>query len=87
MKKLRSRSIALFLSLLLSFTVFTPFAGTSAATEYVDTSGYESLKEVYKDYFKVGMACEAISHWHDKLKEIGNPAKETLISNLFNSIT
>lgn len=88
MKKQHLRSIALLIALLLSFTVLSPLAGTNAAiTEYVDTSGYESLKEVYKDYFKMGMACEAISHWHNAQKEIGNPAKEALISNLFNSIT
>ena len=87
MKKLFSRSIAFIMALLLSFTVFSPFAGRGAVTEYVDTSGYESLKEVYKDYFKVGMGCEAISHWHYAQKEIGNPAKEALISAQFNSIT
>lgn len=58
-----------------------------AATQYVDTSEYESLAEVYKDYFKVGAACEAIDHWNDPKKEIGNEAKEQLILSCFNSIT
>lgn len=54
---------------------------------YVDTSAYERLDELYQDYFKFGVACEAIDHWNDFGKEIGNPAKEKLISTVFNSIT
>lgn len=52
-----------------------------------DIASYERLDELYQDYFKFGAACEAISHWHDRGKEIGNPAKEELISTVFNSIT
>lgn len=48
---------------------------------------YESLDELYGDYFRFGAACEAIDHWNDPGKEIGNPAKEELISLVFNSIT
>lgn len=55
--------------------------------KYADVSGYERLDELYQDYFRFGAACEAISHWNDKNKEIGNPAKEELISTVFNSIT
>ena len=58
-----------------------------AATKYADTSGYESLAELYEDYFHVGVACEAISHWNQSNKEIGNPDKEALIKNVFWSIT
>ncbi len=58
-----------------------------AAMTYADTSGYESLAELYGDYFKMGVACEAISHWNQTNKEIGNPNKEELIKNVFNSIT
>jgi len=54
---------------------------------YADVSGYERLDELYQDYFRFGAACEAISHWNDKNKEIGNPAKEELIGSVFNSIT
>ena len=55
--------------------------------KYEDVSGYEHLDELYQDYFRFGAACEAISHWNDKNKEIGNPSKEELISTVFNSIT
>lgn len=54
---------------------------------YADVSGYEHLDELYQDYFRFGAACEAISHWNDRNKEIGNPSKEELISAVFNSIT
>ncbi|MDE7282389.1 MAG: endo-1,4-beta-xylanase [Lachnospiraceae bacterium] len=52
-----------------------------------DIAGYEHLDELYGDYFKFGAACEAISHWNDRGKEIGNPAKEELLKTVFNSIT
>lgn len=52
-----------------------------------DIASYERLDELYGDYFKFGAACEAIDHWNDHGKEIGNPAKEELISTVFNSIT
>ena len=55
--------------------------------EAAQESEYEQLDELYQDYFRFGVACEAISHWNDKNKEIGNPAKEELISTVFNSIT
>ena len=53
----------------------------------VDIASYEHLDELYGDYFKFGAACEAISHWNDGGKEIGNPEKEELLSTVFNSIT
>lgn len=53
----------------------------------VDIASYERLDELYGDYFKFGAACEAISHWNDGGKEIGNPEKEELLSTVFNSIT
>lgn len=52
-----------------------------------DIASYERLDELYSDYFKFGAACEAIDHWNDAGKEIGNPAKEELLSTVFNSIT
>ncbi len=55
--------------------------------EYADVSGYEHLDELYQDYFRFGAACEAVSHWNDRNKEIGNPFKEELIGTVFNSIT
>ncbi|MBR4343320.1 MAG: endo-1,4-beta-xylanase [Lachnospiraceae bacterium] len=87
MKKLFNRGLALLIAFTVGLSVLSPFSKVFAATEYVDTSGYESLAEVYSDYFKVGAACEAISHWGDQKKEIGNPNKEAVIAGLFNSIT
>ena len=86
MKKHLGKALAFLLTVTI---VFTSLAGSLSvkATDYVDTSGYESLAEIYKDYFKVGAACEAIDHWGDSRKEIGNPKKEYVIANLFNSIT
>ncbi len=55
--------------------------------EEADVASYERLDELYSDYFKFGAACEAIDHWNDPGKEIGNPAKEELLSTVFNSIT
>ena len=62
-------------------------AAEAGNEDYVDTNGYEQLDELYQNYFKFGVACEAIDHWNDFGKEIGNPAKEKLISTVFNSIT
>ena len=86
MKKHLGKALAFLLTVTI---VFTSLAGSLSvkATDYVDTSGYESLAEIYKEYFKVGAACEAIDHWGDSRKEIGNPKKEYVIANLFNSIT
>ena len=83
---MKKRIIAALLAIVL---VLGPFTGVSqaSAVEYVDTSDYESLAELYKDYFKVGSACEAISHWNQKSREIGNKYKEDLILHVFNSIT
>ncbi len=62
-------------------------AAKAAETADVDIASYERLDELYGDYFKFGAACEAISHWNDGGKEIGNPQKEELLSTVFNSIT
>ena len=87
MKKSTIRAVSLTLVLTLIAALSASFLKVSAATTYVDTSEYESLAEVYKDYFKVGAACEAISHWNQSNKEIGNPYKEAVLSRIFNSIT
>ena len=55
--------------------------------KYADTSSYEELDELYKEYFMLGTGCEAIDHWNNQLAEIGNPEKEALISRMYNSIT
>lgn len=54
--------------------------------KYVDYQGYTVLKDLYKDYFKIGSACEAI-HPRNTRSEIGNEAKEGLIARQFASIT
>lgn len=90
MKKRFTKVVALLMALVLCSGVFTGLATTGTtvrADELADTSELESLAEIYKDYFIVGAACEAISNWNVKSREIGNPAKEKAISTLFNSIT
>lgn len=59
------------------------------AGAYADISEYAVLKDLYQPYFKMGVACEALSHWGgvNPLNEIGNPDKEALIKKEFNSIT
>lgn len=86
---MKKRIMAAVLALMLALCTFTGLTEPTAvsAIDYVDTSEYESLAELYKDYFRMGSACEAISHWNDKSKEIGNKYKEELILNVFNSIT
>ena len=44
------------------------------------------LKDIYKDYFKIGVACEIINGRFTN-HEIGNPAKEKLMKLHFNSMT
>lgn len=46
----------------------------------------EILKDTYRDYFKIGVACEHITENHT-LHEIGNPDKENLIRSQFSSMT
>ncbi len=45
-----------------------------------------ALKDLYREYFKVGAACEKINGQFTR-HEIGNPEKEALILKEFNSIT
>lgn len=83
---------AVFTAAVMAVSGIVPGGGNymiEAAQEkgYADVSEYERLDDLYQDYFRFGAACEAISHWNDKNKEIGNPAKEELISTVFNSIT
>lgn len=71
----------------IEIAVVGDYAGSSSEISYVDTSQYKVLKDLYSDYFTMGVACEAIKHWGNQLSEIGNPAKEQLIKSQFNSIT
>ena len=45
-----------------------------------------TLKEVYRDYFRVGVACEKITEKFTN-HEIGNPDKEALMKKQFSSMT
>lgn len=60
-----------------------------SATGSAETGNWESqpLKELFADDFKIGVAVQAIDHWNDKTAEIGNPDKEALICQEFNSMT
>ncbi len=64
-----------------------PNGGSASSEGYVDTSGYPVLKDLYSGKFLMGVACESISNWNIQTSEIGNPAKENLITSQFNSIT
>lgn len=44
------------------------------------------LKDLYRDYFRIGVACEPINE-RFKNNEIGNPDKEALMAREFNSMT
>lgn len=48
--------------------------------------GEQSLKEIYKDFFRIGVACEKIND-RFQCHEIGNPKKEALMIKEFNSMT
>ncbi|MCR4791263.1 MAG: endo-1,4-beta-xylanase [Lachnospiraceae bacterium] len=61
--------------------------GTVRAEGYYDYMSLESLKEVYADKFRLGVAVQAISHWGDTTAEIGNAFKEEFIDEQFNSMT
>lgn len=65
------------------------YADPTKKPSYVDISDYAVLKDLYRDYFKMGVASEALSHWGgaNPLNEIGNPYKEALIKKEFNSLT
>ncbi|HKM34308.1 MAG TPA: endo-1,4-beta-xylanase [Lachnospiraceae bacterium] len=50
------------------------------------TENIVALKDLYKSYFKIGVACERINGKFTN-HEIGNPDKEKLMHSQFNSIT
>lgn len=87
MKRSKIRLIVAFFLVLTSLVCSISSVANAATTRYADISEYESVAELYKDYFIFGAACEAIDHWGDKSKEIGNEAKENAIATLFGSIT
>jgi len=86
-KKFRKRAGAVVMAAIMAVCSLTGGKMTAHAEEAADIASYERLDELYGDYFKFGAACEAIDHWNDPGKEIGNPAKEELLSTVFNSIT
>lgn len=65
--------------------------GTGAGWAFAEGAqvfdSYPELKDLYAEDFKMGVACEAISHWNNNLSEIGNASKEALMLKEFNSIT
>lgn len=80
------RIISLVLTLCLAIGAFTGIAAPKsarAATNYVDTSEYESLAEAYSDYFKLGVA---IPNWN-YYKGNGLEARQATVSHIFNSVT
>jgi len=89
MKRNRCKRYLTVIAVMILFltSVSGQFMYADAVTEYSDTSGYPSLKELYSDRFKVGVSVQAIDHWNDPTAEIGNPDKEKLIEGMFNSIT
>ncbi|MBQ9334147.1 MAG: endo-1,4-beta-xylanase [Lachnospiraceae bacterium] len=78
--------LALVMNVLLCMVAGPGFI-SYAKTQYVDTSDYPELDELYSDYFRIGVAVQAIDHWNDPTAEIGNPDKEDLIDRCFNSMT
>lgn len=85
-KKFGKRTCSLMMAVIIAVSGLTGGKMVAEAAD-ADIPSYERLDELYGDYFKFGAACEAIDHWNDPGKEIGNPAKEELISTVFNSIT
>lgn len=86
-KRIMKRVCAVGMTFIVAVCSLTGGKVTAYAEEVADIASYERLDELYGDYFKFGAACEAISHWNDGGKEIGNPKKEELLSTVFNSIT
>lgn len=74
----------------ISFEVVGDYVEPSLNIDYVDFSEYPVLKDLYKDYFKLGISCEAISRPNGdnpELREIGNETKEAFMAQEFNTIT
>ncbi len=63
------------------------YSATVRAETYSDYMSLESLKDIYADKFRMGVAVQAISHWGDQSAEIGNASKEEFIDAQFNSMT
>ena len=85
--KIWRKGTALILAAVVLLSQGRGFAMDARAAEYADTSGYEKLDELFEDDFRIGVAVQAIDHWNDPTAEIGNPAKEQLIRESFNSMT
>ncbi|MBP9999965.1 MAG: endo-1,4-beta-xylanase [Clostridiales bacterium] len=84
------RIMTLMLSAAMTLTpaaAVLPLAVSAEETSDYVFSSYENLKELYKDDFNMGVACEAISHWGNRLSEIGNEEKEALMLKEFGSMT
>ncbi len=86
-REMLKKSVCISLLLSVLACAVAPCMPVHAASSYVDTSGYTELDDLYKDYFRIGVAVQAIDHWNDPTAEIGNEAKEDLINRCFNSMT
>ena len=75
-REMLKKSVCISLLLSVLACAVAPCMPVHAASSYVDTSGYTELDDLYKDYFRIGVAVQAIDHWNDPTAEIGNPDKE-----------
>ena len=74
----------------ISITVDGEYVDPSTNVSYVDFSEYPILKDLYNDYFKLGVSCEAISRPNGDnpdLREIGNETKEAFMAQEFSTLT
>ena len=62
-------------------------ADNGTASEAKEPQEAVPLKDLFADSFRMGVAVQAIDHWNDPTAEIGNPGKEELIKQEFNSMT
>ena len=90
-KKLFTKAMGIALSVITLVAavpeVLPGVSGSRAKAATYDYMSIESLKDIFGDRFKMGIAVQAISHWNDPGAEIGNPDKEKFICNQFNSMT
>ncbi|SCY53042.1 Endo-1,4-beta-xylanase, GH35 family [Lachnospiraceae bacterium XBB2008] len=85
---MKKRVISIILAAVVALSCIGTFRiEVDAFGNYADTSGYDELDEIFDDYFRIGVAVQAIDHWGDQTAEIGNPYKEDLIDRCFNSMT
>ncbi|MCR5739089.1 MAG: endo-1,4-beta-xylanase [Lachnospiraceae bacterium] len=87
MKKLSVTALGVITALCTVMSGGCNYSATVMAETYSDYMSLESLKDIYADKFRMGVAVQAISHWGDQSAEIGNASKEEFIDAQFNSMT